>query len=65
MLNTTHKVQNDMKLELRRKVNTCIHLCCTGVHANPPKLYKKELLATSSALTGRLEEHQPEPHKTE
>jgi hypothetical protein len=51
--------------ELRRKVNTCIRLYCTDVHASPPKLYKKELLATLSALTGHLEEHQPGPYKPE
>jgi len=39
---------------------TCILPCCKDVHANPPKFYRRQLLAALSAQIAHLEEHQPE-----
>lgn len=47
------------KKRKKEGTRTCILPCYKDVHANPPKLYKRELLATLSAQIGHLEEHQP------
>lgn len=67
VLNGSKSVKYVSKLKNRawslipKKYTTYIHPYCKDVHANPPKPYKKVLLAVLLTQIGHLEEHQPAP----